>query len=102
MNLRKALAIGAGLATAATMLLAAPAHATLGTGDTQVTFNLVNGLLSIQVSGTQIKNLGNETPSGTLANFTGDLLATTVTDSRNSLAGYIVSSNCDAFSDGAG
>jgi hypothetical protein len=84
------------------MLLAAPAHAVLGAGDTQVTFNLVNGGLSIQVSGTQIAGLGDKTPNGVTSTITGNLVSTSVTDTRNSLSGFTVSSNCTDFSDGSG
>ena len=99
MNTRKVLAGVAGLAAAASLLCnAAPASAL--PGDTEVTFTLVSGTLSIQVSGDQTVDLGNKTPDGVLAQFTGNLLATTVTDNRNSLAGYTVSANCDDFEDG--
>src|SRR5205814_2082965 len=69
---------------AATMLFAAPAHA----ADTTVTFNLQNGALSIAVASPGSVALGNKTPTGALAQFTGSLLATTVTDSRNSNLGW--------------
>ena len=105
MNLRKALALGAGLATAATALFVAPAHADQ-LGNTAVTFTLVNGTLSIAVSGATTnaaatKNLGSLTPDGVTSQVAGDLVSTTVTDNRNSLASvYTVSANCDDFSDG--
>src|SRR5438270_10414997 len=101
MNLRKALAIGAGLATAATMLLATPAHADQ-TGNTAVTFTLANGSLLIAVSGSNAStaapdNLGTKTPNGVTSQITGNLISTTVTDSRNTTSGYAVSGNCDPF-----
>ena len=105
MNLRKALALGAGLVTAATMLVvAAPAQA-VENGNTNVTFTLSNGALSVQVLGSTsgtaaTKNLGTVTPDSLLSQISGDLLSTTITDSRNSLVGYTVSANCDNFVSG--
>ena len=104
MKLRKALAAVAGLALAGTMLMASPAHAALG--DTEVTFTLLNGTLSIAVDGATASApasapLGTVTPDGVLSQISGDLVATTVTDNRNSLASvYTVSANCDNFTDG--
>src|SRR4051794_37765639 len=103
MNLRKALAGLAAVAVGTTMLLAAPAHTVDHTGDTTVTFTLVNGTLSIAVSGSNAstaatKSLGSLTPDGVTSQVSGDLLSTTVTDNRNSLATiYTVSANCDDF-----
>ena len=106
MNLRKALAAGAGVAIAATMLFSAPANADQ-LGNTNVTFTLVNGTLSIAVSGSTTNtaataSLGSLTPDGVTSQVSGDLLSTTVTDNRNSLASvYTVSANCDNFVDAA-
>jgi hypothetical protein len=105
MNLRKGLAAVAGIAIGATMLMASPAHADQ-LGNTQVTFDLVNGTLSIAVTGATALapasvNLGPKTPDGTLSQISGNLAATTVTDNRNSLTSvYTVSANCDNFTDG--
>ena len=104
MNLRKALAAGVGVVAAATMLFAAPAHADQ-TGNTTVTFNLQNGSLAVQVLGSTAStaataSLGTVTPDAVTSQISGNLLSTTVTDSRNSLTGYTVSGNCDNFTDG--
>lgn len=96
MNLRKAFAVGAGLATAATMLLAAPAQA----GDTAVTFTLQNGTLSVAVASPGSVDLLTKTPSGALSQFTGNLLPTTVTDNRNSTLGWTAYAYSTDFSNG--
>lgn len=95
MNPRKAVAAIAGVAIAASIMFAAPAQA--GPGDTAVTFSLVSGTLSIQVSGTQSVDLGSKTPSGALGQFTGNLLATTVTDNRNVTTGWTASASSTVF-----
>jgi len=104
MNLRKALAAGAGVLVAATMLFASPADADQ-TGNTTVTFTLQNGALSVQVTGSTANTaataaLGTVIPDPVTSQISGNLLSTTVTDSRNSLTGYTVSANCDNFTDG--
>jgi len=104
MNPRKAIAVIAGVAIAASIMLAAPANS-VENGNTEVTFVLSNGALSVQVVGSTsgtaaTKPLGTVTPDAVLSQISGDLLSTTVTDTRNSLTGYTVSANCDDFSDG--
>src|SRR6266568_1638003 len=107
MKLRKALAAGASVMVAGTMLFAAPAHAVDHTGDTTVTFTLSNGSIAVAVTGSSAstaatKNFGSVTPDSVTSQVGGALLATTITDGRNSLVGYTVSANCDNFSDGSG
>jgi hypothetical protein len=106
MKIRRVLAAAAGVAITATTLFVAPVAHADELGNTDVTFTLVNGTLSIAVSGATTnaaasKNLGSLTPDGVLAQVEGDLVSTTVTDNRNSLTSvYTVSANCDDFSDG--
>lgn len=94
MKIRSIVASAAVVAMSAGWLFAAaPAHAA---GDTAVTFTLNAGTLSIDVA-SATKNLGTLTPDAVLSTVAGDLNATTVTDNRNSLAGWTAYSYSTAF-----
>lgn len=99
MNTRKVLAGVAGLAATASLLFnAAPAKA----ADTGVTFTLQQGTLSIAVASPGTIDLGTKTPSGVLSQFSGNLLATTVTDSRNSTVGWTAYASSTDFTKSGG
>lgn len=76
-------------------VLAAPA-AQAAPGDTAVTFTLNNGTLSIAVS-TGTVDLGTVMPDTVLSTVGGDLSSATVTDNRNSLAGWNAYAYSTAF-----
>lgn len=85
--------IGAGvLATLATASLAPSASAQEAT--TTVEFVLTTGLLSIN-TGDGVADFG--TVDATLGEIVGDIDPTTVTDERNSTAGWVVSASSGAF-----
>lgn len=91
----RSLVAGAAAATMALGMLAAPAaHA--APGDTAVTFTLNAGTLSIAVSNGTV-DLGTVTPDTVLSTVGGDLASATVTDNRNSLAGWNAYSYSTAF-----
>lgn len=96
MNRRK---VFAGIAVAAALVVSASPATAATSAQTTVTFTLVSGTLAIDVAAPSIA-LGNQTPDGVTSQFSADLVATTVTDNRNSLSGYTVSANCDDFTDG--
>lgn len=75
------------------LLAAAPAHAA---GDTAVTFTLNAGTLSIDVANAAV-DFQTVTPDAVLSTVSGNLSDTTVTDNRNSLAGWTAYASSTAF-----
>ena len=94
MKHRSLLALAAG--TVATALLAPMAHAAT-TADTQATFTLTGGFLSISAPAgpVDLGAAGTSLLAGVQAS--GSLGATTVTDDRNSLTGWDVSASSTDF-----
>jgi hypothetical protein len=88
----RSLIAGAAAASLAAGFFAPSAHAA---GDTAVTFTLASGNLSIDVADNTI-DLGTVTPDSA-SQIGGDLSATTVTDARNSLAGWTAYAYSSAF-----
>jgi hypothetical protein len=81
-------------------VLAAPAASALNPNQTTATFTLANGTLS--VSAPAAATLSSWSQSLVTGNsVTGSLGTTTVTDNRNSTAGWSVSASSTAFDDGA-
>jgi len=94
MKIRSLVASAAAVAiSAGGLFAAAPAHAA---GDTAVTFTLSGGTLSIDVA-SATKDLGTVSPDSVLSTVAGDLNATTVSDQRNSLAGWTAYAYSTAF-----
>lgn len=97
-------ALGAAVAAAGLLgvALAPTADAALGTGDTTSTFTLTNGVISMTTpsSATLATWAANRLTGGTTVS--GTLTGTTVTDERNSTAGWQVTAQSTSFSDGAG
>src|SRR3954465_15942265 len=99
MKIRSLVASAAAFAiSAGGLFAAAPAHAA---GDTAVTFTLSAGTLSIDVASAP-KDLGTVSPDAVLSTVAGDLNATTVTDQRNSLAGWTTYAYSSAFARSGG
>jgi hypothetical protein len=88
------------LAVAGTMLAVLPAGAAMAddTGDTTATFTLSGG--SLDVTPSLNAGLTNGTPG--VASVSGSLGALGVSDSRGSIAGWVVSAASSTFVDGAG
>ena len=103
MKLRKTLAAAGALAIAGSLtVVAQPAAAActepdVACADTEVTFTITNGLLSIDVAGTTIDLTGGVTNTLTGTQVAGSLLETTVTDERNSTAGWTASGTVEDF-----
>jgi hypothetical protein len=94
MKIRSLVASAAAVAMGAGVLFAAaPAHAA---GDTAVTFTLTGGTLSIDVADAAV-DLGSLTPDAVQSTVAGNLSDTTVTDNRNSLAGWTTYAYSTAF-----
>jgi hypothetical protein len=81
-------------------VLAAPAASALNPNQTTATFTLANGTLSVSApAAATLSTWSQSLVSGN--SVTGPLGTTTVTDNRNSTAGWTVAASSTAFSDGA-